>query len=376
MRYALLVLTLFLAAAPAWSQRHKVGEINAEKPDGALLQQIGQEKDDARKVALMEQFLTQFPKHAAAGWVLEQLQPLCVKAGQPDKIIAAGEKLVALDADDTEAALQTLKAYEAKKDAAAVLKWSAITSAAARKMVAAPKPSDADAVKAWTETVDYAKQVDTYTEYALYRAAIESPDPKVTIQLGEALQARNAKSEYMLKVSGPLFNAYRQTGASDKALALAEQVLAVDQTNEEMLVVVADSYMQGKKEPEKLHEYCAKAVELLNAKPKPDGVAEADWKKRKDLLQGIAYYMNGKQYFNENKFAPADKELRGALPLVGANAAMKPEVLFLLGMANYKMEKAQDALNFFRECSAIKSPFQAPSLNNIKAVRGQYRGLK
>jgi tetratricopeptide (TPR) repeat protein len=198
----------------------------------------------------------------------------------------------------------------------------------------------------------------------------------VKIQLGEALQKRNPKSEYMVKVSGPLFNAYRQSGANDQAVALAEQILEVDQTNEEMLVVVADHYLQKSRNPDKLHAHCAKAVELLNTKPKPEGVADADWKKRNDLLKGVAYYINGKQYFTENKFGPADKELRAALPLVETNASLKPEVLFLLGMSNYKMEKAQDALNFFRTCSALKSPFQAPSLNNMKAIRGQYRGVK
>lgn len=376
MRSLIVLLTLSLAAAPAWSQRHKIGEVNAEKPEGLLLQQIGQESDAAKKTALMEQFLTQYPTHEGAGWVLEQLLPAYIKAGQPDKIISAGEKLVALDADDTESALQTLKAYETKKDASSILKWSALTSAAARKMVATPKPADADAVKAWTDTVDYARQVDTYTEYALYRAAIESADPKSTILLAETLQTRNPKSEYMIKASGPLFNAYRQTGANDKAIALAEVVLATDQSNEDMLVVVADSYLQKQKEPQKVHEYCAKVVEILSSKPKPEGVADADWKKRNDLLKGIAYYMNGKLYFNENKFAPADKELRNALPLVESNATLKPEVLFLLGMSNYKMEKAQEAANFFKACAAIKSPFQPQSLNNIKAIRARYTGIK
>jgi hypothetical protein len=374
MRYAIVLLTLALAAAPAWSQRHKIGEVNAEKPEGQLLQKIGQESDAAKKTALMEQFVAQYPKHEALGWVLEQLLPAYVKAGQPDKIISAGEKLVALDADDTESALQTLKAYEAKKDYAAILKWSAVTSAAARKMVATPKPADADAVKSWTNMIDYARQVDTYSEYALYRGVIEAADPKAKIALGEALQNRNPKSEYLTKGAGSVFNAYRQTGANDKAVALAEVVLAVEQTNEDMLVFVADSYLQQKKEPQKVHDYCAKAVALIDAKPKPEGVADADWKKRNDLLKGIALYMSGKLYASESKFAPSDKELRAALPLI--DPALKPEVLFLLGMANYKMERAQEAANFFKACAAIKSPYQAQALNNIKAIRGRYTGIR
>jgi tetratricopeptide (TPR) repeat protein len=89
-----------------------------------------------------------------------------------------------------------------------------------------------------------------------------------------------------------------------------------------------------------------------------------------------AYSTNGEQYFNEGKLAPADQELRKALPLVEENATVKPEVLFYLGLSNYKMEKAQDAYNFFRACAALKSPFQAQATKNLTAIRTQYHGIK
>jgi cell division septum initiation protein DivIVA len=55
---------------------------------------------------------------------------------------------------------------------------------------------------------------------------------------------------------------------------------------------------------------------------------------------------------------------------------LKPEVLFYLAMANYKLEKAQDAANFNRECAAMKSPFAATCAKNLAAIRTQYKGLK
>jgi tetratricopeptide (TPR) repeat protein len=308
--------------------------------------------------------------------VLEQLQGIYVKAAQPDKIISAGEKLLALDPEDPEAALQCLKAAEAKKDAAAIRKWSAMASANARKMAAAPKPAEAEKAEDWKNQVDYAKQVDTYTDYALYRAAIESRDPKVTIELCEELQRRSPQSEYMPKTVNPLFVAYRQAGANDKAVALAETVLAKDQSNEDMLLVVADSYLQTKKEPEKVHAYTAKIVGLMAAKPKPEAVSDADWTARRNLVTGLAHYMNGKLYYNEANFSKADQELRSALPLVEGNATLKPEVLYLLGFANYKLDKPQEAANFYKACAAIKGPFQATAAKNLQGIQAQYRGVK
>jgi TolA-binding protein len=224
--------------------------------------------------------------------------------------------------------------------------------------------------------VDYAKQTDGYADYALYRAALESSDPKLTITLIDALQQQNPKSEYVAKSVDPLFMAYRQTGANDKALALAESTLAVEQTNTDMLLLVADNYMQNKKEPEKVHAYTAKMVEIMAQKPKPEGASDADWTARKNLITGLAHYMSGKLYYNEEDFAKADVELRAALPLVESNADMKPEVLYLLGFANYKMKKLPDAAGFFKDCAAIKSPYQATAAKNLEGVRNQSRGAK
>jgi hypothetical protein len=370
----LVIFVVFAVAA--FGQRHKLEELDTEKPEGKLLQQIMQEGDVAKKIAMMEQFLEQFPKTEATAAVLEQLQGAYVKTGQHDKVILTGDKLLAIDVDDPEAALQSLKAAEAKKDALLIKKYSAMASAAARKMAATPKPAEADEVESWKSEVDYAKQVDTYTEYALYAAALESRDPKLTIELAEMLQQRNPTGEYTVKAQQPLFVAYRQSGANDKAVALAEKVLATDQSNEDMLLVVADHYLQNKKEPEKVHAYSAKIVEVMSTKAKPEGTSDAEWTNRKNLVVGLAHYMNGKLYYNEGRFAQADQALRSALPLVESNATLKPEVLYLLGFANYKLEKAQDAANFYRACAAIKSPFQATAAKNLQGIKAQYTGIK
>ena len=375
MKLRLSVILLALAL-PAAGQRHKIEEINAKKPDGKLLQQIMQENDAAKRIALLERFTTEFPKNTDLPWVLEQLQTAYVKANDPDRILSAGDKLLAVDPDDPEAGMQCLKAAESKKDPALIKKYSALTSAAARKMAAAPQPKEADEQANWKAAVEYAKQVDGYTAYALYRAALETRDPKVTIDFAETLRRQNPQSEYAGKVVQPLFVAYRQSNDNAKALALAEQVLATDQSNEDMLLVVADSYAQQKKEPEKVHAYSAKIVEVMAAKPKPEGMADADWLARKNLVIGLAHYMSGKLYYAESNFAKADVELRAALPLVEGNANLKPEVLYLLGFANYKLDKPQDAANYYKACAALKSPMQSLAAKNLLGIKNQYHGIQ
>jgi hypothetical protein len=379
MRALVILIGLSMVAS---GQRHKApAEVDAEKPEGKLMQQFMQESDAARKVALYEEFAKEFPRDEHTPWVLEQAQAYYVKVGQTDAIIAEGEKMLAVDPDDVEAPLQALKAAETKKELPLVRKYSDITNRNARKMAAAPQPKEADEVTAWKGEVDYAKQVAQYSDYALFRAAVESRDPKVTIDLGEALLARSPESEYAAKMREPLFLAYRQSGNNAKAVEFAEKALATDQTNEDMLLVVVDSYIQQKKESDKAHAYSAKIVEIVNTKPKPEGMSDADWTARKNSLLGLAHYMNGKLYSDENKHAQADQELRKALPLIETTPALKPETLFRLGLANYKLaagkpERAQEAANYFRACAGIAGPFQASAAKNLKSIQTEYRGIK
>src|SRR3954454_18775639 len=144
----LAILIAFSVAA--FGQRHKAPEeVDAEKPDGKLMQQIMQESDPAKKNALMEQYATEFPKLPHTPWVLETVQGYYVKANQPDQVIATADKLLAIDADDPGAALEALKAAETKKDLALVKKYSDATAKNAGKVAASPEPKDAEEAKAW-----------------------------------------------------------------------------------------------------------------------------------------------------------------------------------------------------------------------------------
>lgn len=378
MKTVAVLFSLALAAAPLWSQCHKLAEVNADSPEGQLLQQGGQESDAAKKTALLEQFVSQHPQHEAAGWVYEQLLTSYAKDGQTEKALAVGDKLAAMPPECVETSQTTLKVAEASKNPDLVLKWSAKTSELAQKVVASPQPAEADEVEHWKNRVEYARQVNIYTEYALYAMALQTQDPKKQIMLIEALQQRNPKSEYLAKTGDIQFLAYQKNGSPDKAMAFAQQMAAAGQASEDMLLVLTDDASK-KKDAQKVHAYSAKLVELMNTKPKPEGVADADWSKRKNFYTGLAYDMSGKQYFAEGKLPQADEELRKAQPLVDDNAAVKTEVLFFLGLANYKMEKAQEAANFFRACVAVKggtAALQAQANKNLTAIHGQYHGVK
>jgi tetratricopeptide (TPR) repeat protein len=304
------------------------------------------------------------------------MQPLYTKTNQPDKAIEIGDKLIALDPEDLECALASLKAAEAKKDPDLVKKWSNITGGIAQKVVASLQPKDEDEVEDWKKHVEYAKQVNTYSEYAINAMALQTTDPRKRADLISSLYDRNPQSQYIGPLLPAALQAYQQANDTDGAIGFAEKVLAKDPNNDAMLLVAANGYLQKGKEPDKIIAYSGKLVEVLNSKAKPDGVNDADWNSRKNTVTGLAHYMPGKLYFNQKKYGPADKELRAALPLVENNPSLKPEVLFLIGFSNYKLENPVEALKYLQQCAAIKSPFQAQAAKNVTVIKSQYRAVK
>ncbi len=377
MRRFKLAVTLLLAAGTALAQRQRF-TINTETPEGQLLQQIGEQEDPVQKLGLLEKFVAQYPQHEAIPWVWAHMVRVAAKANQFDKALEAGEKALALDPEDLETAHEALKAAEAKKDPATLIAWAGKVSAAARKVAATPKPKEEDEVEDWKTAVDFAEQLDVYTEYTLYALALQIPDPKQRIALIEALEAQNPESQYLPQIANLRFVAYLQAGQAEKAVAFAEKVIEKDQSNEDMLLAVADSYRRGKKDPEKVLAWCAKALELAATKPKPEGVTDDVWEKRRQQISGRAHFVAGMTHAARNNWVEADKELRAALPGIADDATMNAEALFYLGLANFRLGEKDcepgrilDAVNFTKQAAAVKGPYQAPARQNLKAFQAK-----
>jgi tetratricopeptide (TPR) repeat protein len=376
MKIAYLFTAVLLATTSAPAQRHKLSAIVTSTPEGKILQQIGQENDPARKIALLEEFASAYPKHDAYGWVLSQMQVSYEKTGEPDKVLAVGEKLLAIDSEDIDAAYANLKAAQKKNDPDLVIKWATQTSEIGRRVKSGAKPANMDA-EDWKQAVDFATQMDTFTEYAIYSTALQSNDPQKTMQLVEALETRNPQSQYIAPVLAKYAHSARQVNALPKAVQYGEKAFGRGQFNEDMLIAMSDYYMQ-QNNPEKVLLYTNKAVELMGSKPKPEGIADADWQKKKASITGLANWMSGVTLSGQSKFSQADKALRAALPDIGDNEQLRGMALFHLGLANYKMGQAKksraqiaEGLKFSEQSAALKSPLQAQAGKNVKAIRGE-----
>jgi tetratricopeptide (TPR) repeat protein len=323
----------------------------------------------------MEQFLVQYPKHEGALWVYSQMVASCAKLGQFDKAMAAAEELLTQDPADLETADAALKAAVAKKDPDAVRKWAVEASDLARKAAQAPKAGDEDD-DAFKHRVDYAKYLDGYTEFVLLNTAAQAPEAAKKVALLKTLEERAPESTYMSQGYGIYFLALVQSGDTPAAVAVAEKRIAKGQGNELMLATAGDFYLHQNREPQKVLDYSSKLLELVNTRPKPEGVSDADWQKSKDYFNGWGQWMTGIVYCSQGKFGEGDKLLRAALPLLEGNDTNKAGALFNLGIANSHLKNLADAVKFYEQCIAIKSPYQPMCTDNLKAIRSTYRVVR
>jgi tetratricopeptide (TPR) repeat protein len=375
MRVPILVSLLALASTLAVAQRPTF-TLDAETPEGQMLQAAAMEEDEAKKLALYEAFLKQHAGHQHAWWAWAQAQTLYLKAGNHDKVIEAAEAVLATDPQNSPAAYNALQAAEKKKDHEAVLAWSARTAEAARKMLATKKPEDEEEAATWESEADYARQVIIRCEYSLYAAAVAATDPAAVIALAGALEQRHPESQYVPQVAIRHFAALQQLKEVEKSVALAERTLEKDKSNPEMMLAAADYYMQGRKDLEKALSYAgmlAASAETMNT---PPGMAAEAWEGRKRTLIGLGHWMQGMVLSEQKKWAPSDEAFRKALPYIAGNDDLLGPAYFFLGLANYNMSRAgkgnvklrQEAIRFNELCAKIKGPYQRQAAKNLTAI--------
>jgi hypothetical protein len=120
----------------------------------------------------------------------------------------------------------------------------------------------------------------------------------------------------------------------------------------------------------------------MGTKPKPEGVSDADWEKKKTTMIGLAHWMAGMTASGQNRLAQADKSLRAALPYIKDNEQLLAPALFQLGLANYQMGRGknraqlQDAISFLKQCAAIKSQYQAQAQKNVNVIMKETGAVK
>jgi len=367
-----MVLLALPCVLPALAQEKQNFVFNPGSPEGQLLQSLGQDIDDARKVSLGEEFLAKYPKHEAAGWVAAQVEAGLLGQKDYDKVLEVAEMAYANSPDMDEAYFAT-KAAVAKGDADQTKKWAGRTAELAHKTVAATKGDSEDD----KHQLEYAKEVDEYSEYALYVVALKA-QPKEEVDLVDTLIKQNPKSQYLPEVATGYFAALGKAGEGAKVCPMADK-MAVEK-NAEAMLEAADCAWRANRAAAVL-SYAARATEALNTRPKREGVSDSEWASEKATLLGTAEFYVGIGNAMEMRWGPANRALKASLGSLKGNQAYYGVALFDLGLANYSLGKPlgdraqmREGLKYFQESAGIAGPMQDQASRNAKLVLAELGG--
>ena len=359
-----LLFVLVCFAGLGTAQRPKPA-YDPETKEGLLIQHIQQEPDPSEKLHYMEQFIVQYPMHPAIPWVYDQIQPAYMKEKAWDDSMRIGERRVSLEPLNLDAARLSLKAAENKASQADVAKWADTNWRIASEIAAKGGPNTADAEK-----------TKLYAESTFYSLAEQTEDPAVRLDLLLALKERNPKSPFVENIPAECIALYKRLNQMDKGLALANETLAIDPDNVDVLMAVSEYYFAREDHP-KVISHTVHVIEVLEKKPPPASLSEDEWLKKKSQMLGSAQYMGGVSSSLSGQYGRGDQMLRAAMPFVASDATQEATVLFFLGLSNYKLAdkeptRAQEAIRFWRRCATIKSNFQVQASKNVEATRSEF----
>ena len=278
-------------------------------------------------------------------------------------IVCAGSGFAA--SEDLDSAFTEFKQVEAQKDAGKLIESAVVTYALARKAAAATAPAGVDK-EAWDTTVANAKAIEVHVEYAVLTAALSGP-AATTVDLFSTLEKLNPKSKYLDDAYPNYMEALRKTGATAKMPGVAEKGLANFPENQTLLLWLADYTYSHKQGPRSLN-YSKRLIAALTKHPKPE----------QNATLAHAYFLAGSASSDQGQYQEADKYLRAALPLSKGNDALRGQVLYVLGVANYQFgvmtnNKAivVEAVKFSKQSADIAGPQQQNASHNAYVMEQQ-----
>jgi len=283
-------------------------------------------------------------------------------------------------ADQMEDSYQALQQAVAKKDPAQVKKLVADLTPLVKEALAAPAPTSDEERALWKNGIDYAKSIQTYQEYALFATAAGASGATL-LDLISTLEQLNPKSQYLEAAYGPYLAALVQTGAQAKVIPIAEKAIENFPNNVDLLAVLSDNAL-SKMQKDRALAY-ANRLTAAFGRPRPEGVADAEWARKRSVMLGRGYWMAGVLYGEKNDWNPTDKNLRAALPLIQGNNAMMGPALFYLGLANYQLGKLflnkarmLEGAKFSQQCAAIPGPLADQARHNAAITEQEARAIR
>ncbi|MBI3663469.1 MAG: hypothetical protein HY234_10535 [Acidobacteria bacterium] len=374
-RCVLFLFVLFLLALPAWAQGQigKTVMLAAGSPEDKALAQVTAATDPGQKLELLDKWMAEYGKGDLAILGYEFYVAHYAAEKNYDKAFEYGEKLLELDPDGFNTAVNLYRLAQEKPDAQRMFSYGERVAGIVERYKARPAREGMDAgewerIKA--DTVAGLADTVGYVQYTMFTAGFQTQDAAQRAALLERFVAAFPRSSYASNSKVMIADAYQQARAPQKMVAFAQKVLAGEPGNFWMMVVLADYWATQKEQLDQAEEHAKKALDLLGKTEKAEGLPDDEWAKQKSLQQGLAWSALGQIHVHKNRDAQAVEALKAASPLLKPYDYYYGRNLYFLGFVLARMKKVAEARPILAEATGVNSPYKTLAAETLAKIGG------
>jgi len=351
-RFLLFAILLFSIAA--FSQTKIT--IPAGTPEDKALTEISQENDNAKRVAMLEEFVQKFASNKAAVaygyWQLSQ-QYTATNVAQA---LVYGDKALAAMPDVLDILQSQCDLAQQAKDYSKVVDYATRGAVVITGIEKTPKPEGFDE-QSWSDNLkrerDSAQPIYDYMATAAYNAMAQETDAKNRVTEIERFSEAFKGSKLMENVNLLAVATYQELNDMPKLMAFGEKALAADPKNASLLTLMANAFAEDPKGTElaKADAYSRKAIELIKA---DTTTPEAN----RIVTEGFAHQVLGYSLLRQDKTPAAITELKTAAAMLQSDPTKLSIALYRLGYAYAKSKQNANAKQVLTQATEVNGPFK------------------
>jgi tetratricopeptide (TPR) repeat protein len=350
--------------------------IPAGTPEDHELQEISNEQDAAKKLAMYQAFVQKYAANPAAvaygDWQISQAYQA---TGDLSKALEYGDKALAGVPRDLDILVSQASIAQQAKDNSKLEDYAGKGGEVCKSVGKEAKPegmNDDDFGQQVANEKSAVKNNCDFLESAGFNAIAGENDAKARMAEIEKYSAAFPDSKFQDQVSSYAMYTLGPGQLNDQArlFAYGEKTLAANPNSLPALLLMAGTYVDSTQPGSlgKAISYSQKAIAVAKAD-------EPDADKSRKLSGGMAHSTLGYAYMKQDKTAAAIPELKSAVGLLkGQDEQQYAIALYRLGFAYAKLSKLTEARDVLTEAVKISGPVQAVSqdlLTKVNAARAK-----